>query len=151
MAALASLPSTSLKGTVQPAAAYCAGRITSRIITSREVSLAVITVFRYCAWASEVLPPVSMATFTFGVLASYMSKALRHTSGRCWLETNTRRFVWAMAAEPERVKAVPASSSFMVLLRDIISSVEVGRWQYGAATLLLGKPISGSPAPSPHR
>jgi len=119
-------PSTSLNGTVQPAAAYCAGRITSRIITSSEESFAVMTVLRYCACASEVLPPVSMATFTLGFLASYMSKALRQTSGRCWLETNTRRFVCAMAADADRVMAAPARSSFMVLFKVIVSSVRIG-------------------------
>src|SRR5215207_6762775 len=79
-----------------------------------------------------------MATFTPGFLASYMSKALRQISGRCWLETNTRRLVSATAAEAVRFRAAPASSSFMVLFRVIVSSMDSDGSQSLPSSFLAG-------------
>ena len=63
--------------------------------TSRDESREASTVLRYCCCCSDVAPPTSTSTFTFGLRLTYSSTIWRITSGRCWPPVKMRKVVWA--------------------------------------------------------
>ena len=62
------------------------------------------TVDRYCCCASEVAPPTSTSTFTFGLRFWYSSAILRITSGRCWPPVKMRSVVCCAHAFAARLR-----------------------------------------------
>src|SRR5687768_3076341 len=129
-----SAPRYASSGSAQPCAAHWAGRITSIRITSSTESLDDNTVDRYCCCTSDVAPPTSTSTFTFGLRFWYSSAIFRITSGRCCPPVKMRSVVCCAYTVAENVRlASDTSTSFHVFIVPPDCDCERFRLPVGAA------------------